>query len=124
MTPSLTIHRSPVKASVSSSPSRANGTGPTVSPNALAGNGPAIVRIDEREIPQLATLVDVRYARRGELQRQLRERIMGADPGDPVGEGEEGLPERVLGGKGEEVAHERLDRFLPALVLLDPAGID
>ena len=43
--------------------------------DAVAGleiDGPAIVRVDERKVPQLAALVDVRHARGGELQHQLR----------------------------------------------------
>ena len=43
---------------------------------------PAIVRIDEAEVPQLAALVDVGDTRRGQLQDRLRQAIQHTRDGD------------------------------------------
>ena len=36
---------------------------------------PAVVRVHQRQVPELAALVDVRHPGAGELQRQLHQRV-------------------------------------------------
>ena len=43
-------------------------------------DGPTIVGIDEAEVPELAALVDVGHAGRRELERQLHETVVRAEP--------------------------------------------
>src|SRR5438445_5128384 len=59
----------------------------------LVVDGPPVVRIDERQVPELGALVEIRNARRGDLQHYLRERIVHADFGDSPLELEEVPPE-------------------------------
>ena len=58
-------------------------------------DAPAIVGIDEAEVPELAALVDVGHAGRRELQRQLHEAVVHAEPRDAARERHEPREELV-----------------------------
>ena len=65
------------KAKAAASPLSASRTS-SASMRTAAGeiDRPAIVRIDEAEIPKLLPLIDVGHARRGQLQEDLRQRAV------------------------------------------------
>ena len=55
-------------------------------PSQLVVDRAAIIGIDQREMPQLVSLVQVGDAGRGEMNQHSRERVPESRPGDPVSE--------------------------------------
>ena len=60
-------------------------------------DGPAVVRIDQRVVPQLGALVDVRYPGHEQLDQLLAERVGPAVPLDPRDERGDVGPQRAVG---------------------------
>ena len=86
---------------------------------------PAVVGIDQAEIPELVALVDVGHARRGQLQQRLRQRVERAEvrdlaPGRLRKSARKRLLRRVLQDRGDERAH----RLVVGGVRVEPAGVD
>ena len=57
---------------------------------------PPVVGVDERKIPELGALVDVRHAWQGELEHRAREAVQRAEDGEASGEGADAFDERAL----------------------------
>ncbi len=47
-------------------------------------DGSTVVRIDQREVPELRALINIRHARCGQLEQHLRQPVDGADESEPV----------------------------------------
>ena len=74
------------------------GGGPEVlehPPPTLVVHRPAVVRVDQAEVPELGPLVGVRHAGRGELEQRLRQRVEEPVVADPPLEGPEVVEERA-----------------------------
>ena len=84
---------------------------------------PPVVGIDEVQIPQLRALVEIRNARRGDLDEQLREAVVDAGFGDTRLERLERLQKCVRPAAVEDRAHERFDALLVFLVRAEPARV-
>src|SRR6202021_1889333 len=87
---------------------------------ALPVDRPAVVGVDERPERELVALVDVRHARRGQLQHELSKRGAVAErrePGDELLERGDELAIRV-----QRLA-ELLDAGLPLMLLLYPVRV-
>ena len=73
---------------------------------------PAVVRIDQRQIPKLGALIAVGHARGGELEQGLGEAVDGADPRDLGLEGQqigdEGAPAHGIEDPAHELGHALL----------------
>src|SRR6185312_12652124 len=85
----------------------------------LVVDRPAVVRIHERVVPKLTTLVEVRHAGRGVLHERLRERVdagRGRDPGD------ERLELREEGRVGEQRINEAAESGFVLCVCGYPTG--
>ena len=83
----------------------------------LGVDGPPVVRVDQRVLPQLGALVDVRHARHRQLHELLAQCVRPAVGRDPVHERRQRrMHGRVVVGAVDRVVHRLLERF----VRIDP----
>ncbi len=86
-------------------------------------NRAAIVGIDQAEIPQLGSLVEIGHARSGQLEGGLHQRQVHSAPGDLGGERQEIFPK----GSGPLTVQNRIDEIIaclqPGLIGLAPVGM-
>ena len=84
---------------------------------------PAIVGIDQTEIPELGALIDVGHTGQGELQHGLNQAVLRAKPGDALGEGQEGSEKRGRADRVEGKPGEAEHRLLVSRVWRRPGGV-
>ena len=82
-------------------------------------DGPAVVRVDQREVPQLAALVDVGHAGSGELNQLGGQGVRPSGPTERVDRGDD---RGVQLGIVVDRVHQRVQAFLESGVRVDPAG--
>ena len=85
----------------------------------------AVVGIDQREIPQVASLVNIRHAGHGEFQNRLRKRVDDPHLGNAFGHRLKRPHERIgslapLEQRGDEFSHT----LVPPFVGLHPTAVD
>ena len=85
---------------------------------------PAVVRVDEAEIPELLALINVRHARRGQLQESLRQGAVEAPIHDLLVKAAEFRQESVLGMVVEHGGDELADRGVIFRIGIDPTRVD
>ena len=81
-------------------------------------DAPPVVRIHEAQVPRLRALIDVGHSRRGQLQRDLHQAIVHAEPRDAARERSE---LRQKGAGRQRSIDERCNRRLVALVGCGPS---
>ena len=93
-----------------------------LAPSCVIDRAP-IIRINQAVVPKFGSLIDIRHARRGKFDRDLRERIDRAEPGNFFCHRQkrrQKLIARVcLQNPGDEVRHG----VIPILVRLNPARV-
>src|SRR5690606_28980164 len=75
---------------------------------------PAVVRVYQAQVPSLATLIDIGYSRRRELQKRLCQAIDGTGPADRRAVSDQIPPEHRMLRRAQDSPHELLDRILVA----------
>ncbi len=82
---------------------------------------PPVVRVHQRQVPQLGALVHVGHAGSGELQELLPQRVRPARQADPL---HEGLDLAARHRVAEHLLGPGRDGLLELLVVVDPRGAD
>ena len=85
---------------------------------------PAVIRIDEVQVPKLGALVEVGNAGRGDLDHKLGEAIVDPKLCDPCLKRDEGVEKRRRTAGIENRPDEALDGVFVLLVGIEPAGVD
>ena len=91
-------------------------------PAQLEIDRPPVVGVDQREVPQLAALIGVGHARRGQLEQGLGQPVERADQRDLRLERQEIGQEGAAVLRIEDAPHEVLEAALVARIRRGPAG--
>src|SRR6202011_4395781 len=93
------------------------------SPSSLVVDRPAVVRIDEAEIPQLRALIEIRHSGRGDLDQELREAVVDAELRDALLKRLKLLEKRVRTSPIEHGIDEAENGVFVLLIGTEPARV-